>query len=264
METFDEIRLAETSSFVKSAAVAAGLNYISGREKKYPWEILGLDEPPEIRTSYTIGIDSVDVMLGAIKECAYPLIKIKLGFEGEADLIRKLGDFPDRMFRVDANGAWSPGKAEEMMYYLDRDNVEIVEQPTSLEYIKEWKYLKGRSKFHLMLDEGLGNLDDYFRYADYINGVNIKMAKSGGIFDAVRLARQARKDKLKVMLGCMVESSIGIAPSVYISSLADYFDLDGPLLLEKDLSDDIIYVGNAISVSDEIIGGPVIKKEFLP
>lgn len=263
LEVLENIGSCDMAATVKSAAVAAGLNYLSAEMGIYPWDVLGIEAPPEIVSSFTIGIDDPGKMLTAIRYSDCPLLKLKLGFEGELDIIKALGDFPDKLFRVDANGAWSPEKAEEMMFYLNTDYIEIVEQPTSLDYIKEWKYLKGKGKFKVVIDEGLNILSDYFKYSDFIDGINIKMAKTGGILEGIRLARMAKRDKLKVMLGCMVESSIGIAPALYMSSLADYFDLDGPLLLERDISDDINYNKNIITVDEKIIGGPGIKKEVL-
>ncbi len=262
-EIFEEISAGDFAATVKSAAITAGLNYRSGESGKYPWEILGIDEPPAISTSFTIGIADLSDMLDSIKQCGYPVIKLKLGFPEELTLVKALREFPDRLFRVDANGAWDPAKAEEMMFYLDLDNVEIVEQPTPLDFIREWKYLKKQAKFRVFIDEGLNDISDYFKYADFVEGINIKMAKSGGILEAVKLARQAKKDGLKSMLGCMVESSVGIAPAVYIGSLVDYFDLDGPLLLEKDISDDINYNKNIIAAGKNIIGGPKINKDVL-
>jgi L-alanine-DL-glutamate epimerase-like enolase superfamily enzyme len=89
------------------------------------------------------------------------------------------------------------------------------------------------------------------------------MEKCGGIVAGTDIARKARKEHKKVMLGCMVESSVGIAQSVYMSSLADYFDLDGPLLLQDDIASGIIYDKEAIAVDREIIGGPILKRELV-
>ncbi len=149
-----------------------------------------------------------------------------------------------------------------MIFLLSKLDVQLIEQPTSLDYITEWKYLKGRSKIPVMIDEGLHNLQNYFQYADYVDGVNIKMSKSGGFLEAKKIALAARKDKRKVMLGCMVESSIGIAPALYLSSLADYFDLDGPLLLDEDIADGINFNLDKIMVTEDIIGGPKLKEKY--
>ena len=115
----------------------------------------------------------------------------------------------------------------------------------------------------LLIDEGLNTIDDYHRFCDHVDGVNIKMAKSGGAVPALRIALQARRDKLRVMLGCMVESSVALAQAVYMASVADYCDFDGPLLMENLIADGIDFNLDKISVDEDIIGGPRIKKEFL-
>ncbi|MEW5995280.1 MAG: enolase C-terminal domain-like protein, partial [Candidatus Zixiibacteriota bacterium] len=125
-------------------------------------------------------------------------------------------------------------------------------------------HLKGKNEqVELIMDEGLNSLRDYRRYAEFIDGVNIKMEKCGGILEGVRIAQQARTDNKKVMLGCMVESSVGIAQSIYMSSQADYFDLDGPLLLEDDIASGIRYDRESIEVDREIIGGPKLRREIV-
>ncbi len=101
------------------------------------------------------------------------------------------------------------------------------------------------------------------RVSDFVDGINIKMEKSGGILEAMRLATQAREDNKKVMLGCMVESSVGISQSIYLSSRADYYDLDGPLLLENDIANGIKYDRESIQVDREIIGGPKLKRDVV-
>jgi len=260
--TLDELDAMDLVAPVKAGVIAAVLNYLSMTENEYPWRLLDLETPAIVKTSFTIGIDTIPSMIEAIRKSPYPILKIKLGFEGEQDLIKELRSFPDRLFRFDANGAWNTARAEEMMYYLADLNVDIMEQPTGLEFVKEWKYLKKLAGFKLVIDEGMNSLGDYCKYADFVDGINIKMSKVGGILEALRIARLAKSDRCRVMLGCMVESSIGIAPAVYMSSLGEYFDLDGPLLLEKDLSDDIEYMNEKMSLRDSIIGGPRLKKEF--
>ncbi len=263
VEQVDDIEFSSINSISKSAIVSALINSFSGKTGKFPWELVGLDEPPSIRTSFTVSIDKPERMLADIKNSPYPIIKIKLGSEKDELLLQELTNIPGKLFRFDVNGGWSLEQTEKMFYYLNKLETDIIEQPTQLEHIKEWKYLSANTKLKVFLDEGLHTLNDYFEYADYVDGVNIKMAKSGGMMEAVKLAKQARKDGLKVLLGCMVESSIGIAPAVYMASLADYFDLDGPLLLRNDIAERINFNIETITVDDNIIGGPKIKKEYL-
>ncbi len=258
-----EISKMEINSISKAALVAGALHFISGTSLKYPWQILNLDEPHRICTSYTVSIDSPESMFSEIRKSEYPIIKIKMGFEGDETLIEMLQKIPGKIYRIDANGGWNPEKAEKMIDLLARLDVALIEQPTSIDHISEWRYLKRNKSTPLFIDEGLNSIDDYYNFAGYIDGVNIKMAKSGGPLGSIKIARAARKDKRKVMLGCMVESSLGVAPALYLASLADYFDLDGPLLLEKDVAGGVNFILEKIEFGEDIIGGPKVKTEFL-
>lgn len=258
-----EINNLEINNVVKAGVMTAALHLISGREKIYPWKILGIDAPSKIETSYTISIDDPSKTLKSIENSKYPIIKIKMGSENDDGIIDILREVSGKLFRVDANGGWIPEVAEKMIYELSRLNVDIIEQPTDLENIADWKYIKGRSKVCLMIDEGLGTLDDYNKYADYVDGINIKMAKSGGLLNALEIVKQAKKDKLKVMLGCMVESSVAISQAVYLSSMADYYDFDGAMLLENDPAVGLCYSNERIMVDEAIIGGPKLKEEYV-
>ncbi|MEW6050945.1 MAG: enolase C-terminal domain-like protein [Candidatus Zixiibacteriota bacterium] len=263
VSTLNSITCLDILPIARSALMGMVLNAISGESGRYPWEILGLGTPVGIRSSLTIGIDTHEVMKKAILESPHAIIKLKLGHEQDCELLDVIKAVTDKEIRVDANGGWTCAKAEEMIYYLGKAGVTIVEQPTEPEYSSEWPHLKKASpSVELIIDEGLNRLEDYDQFKDSIDGVNIKMEKCGGILEGIRIARQARTDKKKVMLGCMVESSIGIAQSVYMSSLADYCDLDGPLLLENDIASGIVYQREYIKVDREIIGGPKLKRDL--
>lgn len=259
----DELNEFDMNPASRAGLIGALLHKLSSARDMYPWELVNLSRPTDIRTSYTVSIDDPELMFDEIKSSPYPIIKIKMGFEEDEALLPRLKAVGGKLFRIDANGGWMPEKAERMIYSLNKLNVDIIEQPTGIEHIQDWKYIKSRSKTNLIIDEGLNRLDDYLRYAEYIDGINIKMAKSGGIVEAKKIAAKAKKDKRKVMLGCMLESSVGISQSVYLSSLADYFDLDAPLLLKEDVAEGIRYQLEKISVDEDIIGGPRVKKEFL-
>jgi L-alanine-DL-glutamate epimerase-like enolase superfamily enzyme len=262
--TLEEINGFDISSAARSALMGMVLNFLSGEARRYPWEILSLGSPVGIRSSVTIAIAKPAEMKQAIKDSPYSIIKIKMGNEEDVLVLDVLGQLEGKEIRVDANGGWSCAKAEEMIFHLAGKGVTVIEQPTDIEFIEEWPHLKGKNdQVQIIMDEGLSNLEDYRRYRDYIDGVNIKMEKSGGILEAMKIAAQAREDGKKVMLGCMVASSVGIAQSVYMSSQADYFDLDGPLLLESDIARGILYDRESIAVDREIIGGPKLRRDVL-
>ncbi len=264
LDTLKSIDTYPILPIARSALIAAVLNYLSGESRRYPWELLDLGTPIGIKSSITVSIDKPSEMIEAIKKSDYPIIKIKMGNEEDIMILNALDEIIDKEIRIDVNGAWSCAKAEEMIYYLAKKGVKVIEQPTDVEYVEEWQRLKGKhTDVQLIMDEGLNTFEDYKRYAEFVDGVNIKMEKSGGILEGMRIARQAQEDNKKVMLGCMVESSVGIAQSVYLSSLADYFDLDGPLLLEKDIARGITYDREAINVDREIIGGPKLRRDVV-
>jgi L-alanine-DL-glutamate epimerase-like enolase superfamily enzyme len=268
-ETIDETTLELLNTLpiapiARSALIGMILNYVSGEQNKYPWEVLGIGAPIGIRSSITIGIDSPESVLAQIKESPFPIVKVKLGSDYDPEIILGLEQVKDKEIRIDANGAWSLEKAEEMIHHLARNGIVVIEQPTTAEHVKEWPYLKKQlENVYLIIDEGLATYQDYEAVSEFVDGINIKMEKTGGVVEASRIARRAREDKKKVMLGCMVESSIGIAQSLYMSSLADYHDLDGPQLIDEDIASGIHYLKETIEVDREIIGGPKLKREII-
>ncbi|MBU8933123.1 MAG: hypothetical protein KOO62_03860 [candidate division Zixibacteria bacterium] len=264
MSTLEEISRFHIHATAKAALVGAVLHYLSGESRRYPWEILELGSPVGIRSSVTVSIGSPEEMITAINNSDYPIIKIKMGHEKDVMILDALKQVKGRELRVDANGAWSCAKAEEMIYHLASKGIKVIEQPTDAEFVEEWPHLKGKTEgVELIMDEGLNAGDDFEQYYNYVDGINIKMEKCGGILEAINLADKAHENKKKVMLGCMVESSVGIAQSVYMSSRADYFDLDGPLLLEDDIARGIRYDRESINVDREIIGGPKLRREVV-
>jgi L-alanine-DL-glutamate epimerase-like enolase superfamily enzyme len=264
IETLKAINGFDIHPVARSALTGMILNFISGETDRYPWEILKLSSPVGIKSSMTISLDDPDEMVRVIRETPHPILKIKLGGENDREIVEKLKEIQDKTIRVDANGGWSLAQAEEMIFYLARLGVTLIEQPTDLDKISEWPNLKGKHEnVQLFADEGLDTLKDYRKIAKFVDGINIKMEKSGGILEAIKIARAAHKDKKKVMLGCMVESSVGIAQSVYMSSLADYYDLDAPQLLEDDIAQGIKYNLETIEVDREIIGGPKLRRDVV-
>ncbi len=248
----------------RSALSGMVLNYLSGESQRYPWELLSLGAPVGIKNSITISIAEPSEIVQAIRESEFPIVKIKMGGERDAELVPMLEGITDKEIRIDANGGWSREQAEEMIHHLSELGIRVIEQPTDGEYIADWSHLKGKHEdVELIVDEGLNSMDDYERLAPHCDGINIKMEKSGGIVAASKIALRAREEKKKVMLGCMVESSVGIAQSVYMSSLADYHDLDSPQLLESDIAQGIIYDRETIRVDAEIIGGPSLKRDIV-
>jgi len=264
LKTLDAINGYNIHPIARSALMAMVLNYLSGESRRYPWEVLNLGTPVGIRNSITISIDEPARVIKAINASEYPIVKIKMGSDYDETLLTQLDQIGGKEIRVDANGGWSSEKAEEMIFHLSKHGISVIEQPTDIAHIADWQHLKGKSEnVELILDEEMNSLEDFEQYSEFVDGVNIKMEKSGGILEAIRIAHKARDEKKKVMLGCMVESSVGIAQSVYMSSLADYHDLDAPQLLVDDIAQGITYDKETIHVDHEIIGGPSLKRDVI-
>ncbi len=202
------------------------------------WKLWGLrDEDPCPPTCYTIGLDRPAAMIRKMNAMpGWPVYKIKLDASRSVDLIRQLRAETTSIFRVDANCAWKaadvPAKADELAAL----NVELIEQPLEHDAYDAMRALKGRCAIPLMADESCQVESDVDRCADSFDAINIKLVKCGGLTPARRMIARARQHGLKVMVGCMTESSIGIAAGVHLLPLLDYADLDGALLLAEDIA----------------------------
>lgn len=202
------------------------------------WKLWGLSVedtcPP---TCYTIGLDTPETMVRKIRAMPnWPIYKIKLDATGGLDLVRALREETSATFRVDANCAWPAERILDWAAELAEMNVELIEQPLAAECYAEMKQLKGRSPIPLMADESCQVEEDVNRCIESFDAINIKLVKCGGLTPARRMIARAHQNGLKVMVGCMTESSIGIAPGVHLLPLLDFADLDGALLLAEDIA----------------------------
>jgi len=216
------------------AALDAALHDWIGKRLGVPlWRLLGLS-PRAPHTSFTIGIDTIEGTRDRVRRALeFRALKVKVG--GAEDLERLDAvreEAPDATIRVDANEGWTLDAARDLMPELIRLGVEFVEQPFPAADTDSFNALKDlHPRLPVIVDEGCQNLADVGPAAAYADGINVKLAKSGGVREAVRMIHAARALGLHVMLGCMVESQLGVAPAAAIASLADWVDLDGHLLL---------------------------------
>ena len=215
------------------AALEAALHDWIGRRLGVPlWRLLGLspDAPP---TSFTIGIDSVEGTRDRARRASeFRALKVKVGGAEDLERLEAVREESGAPLRVDANEGWTLDSARELMPELIRLGVEFVEQPFPAADLDSFNALRDiEPRLPVIVDEGCHDLGDVAPAAGYADGINVKLAKSGGVREAVRMIHAARALGLRVMLGCMVESQLGIAPAAAIASLADWVDLDGHLLL---------------------------------
>ena len=215
------------------AALDAALHDWIGKRLGVPvWRLLGLS-PDAPATSYTIGIDSLDGTRDRARRAKdFKALKVKVGGAEDLARLEAVREESDAPLRVDANEGWTLESARELMPELIRLGVEFVEQPFPADDIDSFRRLRElEPRLPVVVDEGCHDLSDVAPAAEYADGINVKLAKSGGVREAVRMIHAARALGLRVMLGCMVESQLGVAPAAAIASLADWVDLDGHLLL---------------------------------
>ncbi|MGQ9617845.1 MAG: dipeptide epimerase [Candidatus Aminicenantia bacterium] len=200
------------------------------------YRFLGLKKENAPLTTFSIGIDEVKVMQEKVKEAEnFPIYKIKVGTKDDKKIIEGIREVTDKPLRVDANEGWkSKEEALEMISWMAEKGVEFIEQPLPATMLEEQAWLKEKSKIPIFADESLMTVEDIPRIAHAYHGVVIKLMKSGGIQEALRMVAVAKAFNLKVMLGCMIETSVGIAAGASISPLFDYVDLDGNLLIIND------------------------------
>lgn len=200
------------------------------------YEIWGLSIDHNPITDYTIGIDNIEKMVAKMKEMPFPLYKIKLGTSEDIEIIRALRKETDAIFRVDANTAWTPEQTIEFAPELKKLGVEFIEQPLKDQNWEGMKKVKSQSVLPIIADESCILEEDVEKCAEYFDGINIKLMKCGGITPALRMIKKARNLGLKVMVGCMTESTIGCSAIAQLLPLLDYVDMDGCLLVNDQIS----------------------------
>lgn len=200
------------------------------------YRYFGLDKQKAPLTSYSIGIDTPEMIHHKIAEApTFPVLKIKLGGSNDREIIEAVRSATDKPIRVDANEGWKDRReALEKIRWLQTVGVEFVEQPMPSHMLEETAWLRERVELPLIADESVKTAADIPRLAGVFDGINIKLMKSGGIQEALRMIWLAKSLNMKIMLGCMIESSLAISAAAALSPLVDYADLDGHLLLKND------------------------------
>jgi len=221
-----------------------------GKLRKQPlYKLWGLNFDNVPLSDYTIGIDTIEKMLEKMQEVPWPIYKIKLGTSEDIEIISALRKHTAAVIRVDANAAWSAEDAVQIIPLLQQSGVELIEQPLSADDWEGMKKISGFSNIPLIADESCVRETDVDKCAEYFNGINIKLTKCGGITPALRMIENARNLNLRVMVGCMNESTIGTAAIAQLLPLLDYVDMDGPLLLAEDLATGVAFDQGKVIIS---------------
>jgi L-alanine-DL-glutamate epimerase-like enolase superfamily enzyme len=230
---------------VKSA-ISAALYDLAGKRLGVPvYKLWGLDPAKAPLSSFTIGIAATDDELRerVAQAAAYPVLKVKLGTDHDAQIIRTVREAaPTKVLRVDANAAWTAKQALGMVDVLVECGVEYVEQPLPAHDLDGLRFVRDRSALPVIADESCVVSTDIARLVGVVDGINIKLSKCGGLREALRMIATARSHGMLVMCGCMIETSLGITAAAHFAPLLDYADFDGAALLADDP-----YVGATIA-----------------
>ena len=220
---------------VRAALDMALWDHRGRREGAPVWKLIGADPRRMPLTSYTIGFDRPEVIDAKVDAAGpYRILKVKVGLPGDIEIVDRVIARSGKTVRVDANEGWDIDTAIEKTMELFRRGVEFCEQPIAHDDEDGLRQLKRLSPLPIVLDESIVDAEDVERRHDQGHAINIKLMKCGGITPALEMVRAARARGLRVMIGCMLESSLGVTAAAHLGPLADWADLDGHLLLAED------------------------------
>jgi L-alanine-DL-glutamate epimerase-like enolase superfamily enzyme len=232
------------------SALSAALHDLAAKRLGVPlYRLWGLDPARAPQSTFTIGIDTAERMREKVAEAAaYPVLKIKLGTDRDLEILRTIRDATDKEIRVDANAAWTLKQTVAMLPVLQEFGVTLLEQPLAASDLEGLAELRRRASIPVIADESCRTVADIPLLAGKVDGINIKLAKCGGLREALRMIAVARAHGLLVMVGCMIESSLGITAAAHFTPLVDVVDLDGAALLANDPFTGATIVGGRVAL----------------
>ncbi|MCH4156369.1 MAG: dipeptide epimerase, partial [Muribaculaceae bacterium] len=244
--------IAENNRAAK-ASVDIALHDLLGKIMHQPWyKIWGLSPEKAPNTSFTIGIDTPEVVRVKVREASpYKVIKVKMGLDHDRDTVDVIRSMTDVPICVDVNQGWNDKEhALEMINWLKEKNCLFVEQPMPKEMLDETAWLRERSPLPIIADEAFQRLPDLKKISGAYDGINIKLMKSTGLHEAYQMALQARAMGMKIMVGCMTETSCAVSAASQIAPMVDWADLDGNLLIANDRFDGMKIVNGKVTIPD--------------
>ncbi len=240
----------QNDSFLQSAIDCAAWDWYGKKEGKPVRELLELDGADLPVSSYTIGLGTIEEMSRKMKAAPWPIYKIKVASVEDLQLVTQLRSDTDAVFRLDANCSWSAEQLYENYEKLKALNVDLLEQPLPVGNENQLDKSRLKSDIPIIADESCSGPDDVAKCKTWFDGVNIKLMKCGGISPALEMIRKAKSMGLKVMGGCMTESSVGISAMAHLAPLFDYIDLDGAALLANDPAEGVVVNKGVIEFPD--------------
>jgi L-Ala-D/L-Glu epimerase len=246
-------------------AIEVALNDLWGKRLGQPlYRLFGLNPEKIPMTSFTIAMDSPELMAQRARESNLPIIKVKLGSPDDDAIVAAIRGATNAKLRLDANAGWSREKAMQIIPRLVDYDIELIEQPLATDDIEGLRWLNRKLKkqnitIPIFADESVKTSHDVAVLAGAVDGVVIKLMKSEGIRESLRAIHTARALDMQVMMGCMVETSVGVTAAAHLGSLCDYIDLDGPILIKNDPYSGVEYVGAKMKLPDLPGLGVILK-----
>jgi L-alanine-DL-glutamate epimerase-like enolase superfamily enzyme len=240
-------------NYAAKASIDIALHDLVGKIMKQPWyRIWGLNPEHTPNTSFTIGIDKPEVVKEKVLEAApYRILKVKLGQGNDKEMIESVRSVTDTVICVDVNQGWTDRqKALEMTHWLKDHGVVFVEQPMSKASVDDIAWLTQNSPLPIIADEAIQTISDFRNVQGVYSGINIKLMKCGGLRAAYKMISMARALDMKVMIGCMTETSCAVSAAAQLSPLVDWADLDGNLLISNDVFEGITIKDGKIILPD--------------
>ncbi|MEE9441812.1 MAG: enolase C-terminal domain-like protein [candidate division Zixibacteria bacterium] len=224
-------------------------------------EYFSLPEPQKKPTSLTVSVGDLDQLKRVISSNAQ-FVKLKMNNDLNAadNIIALINQSEGTRFRIDANGSWDISMVEFFINNVRTDKIELIEQPFDYEKLDLWTQLRSETDIPIFMDESINSPTDIKRVAEFVDGVNIKIQKTGRLETAIEMIKIAKQNNLKTMIGCMIESSIGIAAAYSLSGMADFIDLDGALLIENDPFDGLSYNNQYLNINGKYGHGITLAK----
>jgi L-alanine-DL-glutamate epimerase-like enolase superfamily enzyme len=246
-------KITENNTAAK-AAIDIALHDLAGKLMGQPWhKIWGLDAAKTPSTFFTIGIDTPEVVRQKTREDAplYNILKVKLGREGDKEMIETIRSVTDKPIAVDANQGWTDKHyALDMIFWLKERGIVMIEQPMPKHLLDDAAWITERSPLPVFADESFQRLTDVLRLKGAFHGVNIKLMKCTGMREAWKILTTARAANMKVMVGCMTETSCAVSAASQLSPAVDWADLDGNLLISNDVFKGTTVVNGKLILND--------------
>ncbi len=241
-----------TGNYAAKASVDIALHDLIGKMLQQPWfKLWGLNPSKTPNTSFTIGMDTPEVVKQKVNEAGvFKILKVKLGRDNDKEMIKTIRSVTNTPICVDVNQGWKDRQmALDMIHWLATQGVVFVEQPMSKHSVDDMAWLTEKSPLPIMADEAIQTLNDVLSVNKVYSGINIKLMKCGGMRNAHKMANMAKVMGMKVMIGCMTETSCAVSAAAQLSPLADWADLDGNLLISNDVYEGVKVVDGKVTLT---------------